>query len=326
MRAMTQVQETITEIAPVAPERGANPGRVPAKQSFSRKLFRPELLFRPGRLLQVLAFKPSGAVQQLPLPWNCTISARSAEVIGKLIATLGLYDLPLTEAIMRLADPGDAALDVGANIGYTALVLALSAGPTGHVRVFEPNPHVIPTLSNNVKQWASLPLAPIEIDTVALSDRDGEAILGFPGDYAKNEGLASLELKTDGVPVRVLRLDSLDIDGAGIVKIDVEGHEAAVISGATRLLKDHRIRDILFEEHEEYPARSHQILLDHEYSIFRVSGSMFGPLLLPPATQARAPFLPPVYPPNYLATVDPSRAQARFRARGWKALSSRPRE
>lgn len=323
MRAMTQLQEP--ETSPVGLETVAASEQVPAKRSLARRLLRPELLLRPGRLLRLCAFKPSGTVQHLPLPWHCTISARSTEVIGKLIATLGLYDLPLTEAIMRLADSGEAALDVGANIGYTSLVLALSVGPMGRVRVFEPNPYVIPTLTKNVQEWASLSVAPIEVETVALSDRDGEAILGFPGEYAQNEGLASLESKNDGIPVRVFRLDSLNIGGAGVVKIDVEGHESAVISGATRLLKDHRIRDILFEEHEEYPARSHQILLDHHYSIFRVSGSIFGPLLLPPEVHPGPPFLPPVYPPNYLATADPTRAQARFKARGWKALSSRPR-
>jgi len=193
------------------------------------------------------------------------------------------------------------------------------------VRTFEPNPYIIPTLRANLNEWSSLRIAPIDVETIAISDRDGAATLGFPSDYAQNEGLASLESIEDGIPVNVSRLDSLDLDGVRIMKIDVEGHESAVIAGATRLLRSAGIRDILFEEHEKYPARSHQTLVDHKYSIFRISGSMFGPLLLPPQAKVRSPFLPPVYPPNYLATLDPSRARQRFRPRGWQALSSRQR-
>jgi FkbM family methyltransferase len=289
-------------------------------------LSKPEFLWRPRQLLRSRRFEPCDTLQHLPLPWDCTIFARSTEVVGRLIATLGLYDLPLTEAIMRLAVAGDTALDIGANIGYTALVFARSVRAEGSVRAFEPNRFVLPTLRKNVSEWSSLRIAPIEVETIALSDRDGEAILGFPDGYADNEGIASLELSKDGIPVSVRRLESFDFGDVGIMKIDVEGHEAAVLCGATGLLQRKAIRDILFEEHGVYPARSHQILLDHGYSIFRVTGSRFGPLLLPPQAEARQPFLPPEYPPNYLATIDPSRAKARFKVRGWQALSPRLRK
>src|SRR5579862_7266786 len=96
-------------------------------------LLKPEYLWRPSQIVRRLAFKPSNDVIPLPLPWGCEISARSAEVIGRSIATQGVYDLPVTEAIMRLAEPGGASLDVGANIGYMSLVLARSVGPRGRV-------------------------------------------------------------------------------------------------------------------------------------------------------------------------------------------------
>lgn len=259
----------------------------------------------------------------LSLPWHCTISARSAEIIGRCIATHGLYDLPLTEAIMRLTDAGDTALDLGANIGYMTLVLARSAGPEGRVLCFEPNPALLPILRTNVNNWNSLQVAPIQIETFAISDRNGGGVLGFPDDYVRNQGLASLELKKDGVPVHVRRLDSMEINRAGIMKLDVEGHEAAVLMGAEKLLARKQIRDILFEEHGSYPARSHQILLEHRYHIFRVTGSIWRPLLLPPEALPRRTFLPPTYPPTYLATADPSRAHTRFASWGWGALSAK---
>lgn len=281
---------------------------------------KPEYLWRPSQILRRLAFRPSNEIETLSLPWHCTIKACPAEALGRSIATLGIYDLPLTEGIMRLADAGDTALDLGANIGYMTLVLALSAGPAGRVISFEPNAALHPTLRTNVHIWSSLPIAPIQIETTALSDRNGESVLGFPDDYLGNQGVASLELKKDGIPVRVCRLDSLEIDSAGIMKVDVEGHEAAVFSGAEKLLNRKLIRDILFEEHETYPALSHEILLKHGYHIFCVTRSTWRPLLLPPEARPRQTYLPA----NYLATIDPARARARFAARGWRALSNWP--
>ena len=83
---------------------------------------------------------------------------------------------------MRLADRGDTAIDVGANIGYMSLVFALSVGPQGRVFSFEPCPAVLPILSMNVNNWKSLQLAPIEIHEIALSDRDEQGRLGVPDD------------------------------------------------------------------------------------------------------------------------------------------------
>jgi len=279
--------------------------------------FRPEYLWRPSQITRRISFRPSEQVECLALPWNCTIHAASADAIGRSIATQGVYDLPLTEAVMRLTDAGDTALDVGANIGYVSLVLALSTGPRGRVFCFEPNPSLLPTLRANVDNWSSLDAAPIQIETIALSDHNGEGVLGFPDDYATNRGLASLELKNGGIPVCIRRLDSLEIDRPRIMKVDVEGHEAAVFGGAERLLARKLIRDILFEEHEPYPTKSQKILLEHGYHIFRLTGSAWRPMLLPPDSFSRDTNRPP----NYLATADPSRALARFASWGWRSLS-----
>jgi FkbM family methyltransferase len=281
--------------------------------------FKPEYLWRPSQILRRLSFHPSGTVSALSLPWGCTIRARSAEDIGRSIATQGVYDLPLTEALTRLSDPGETALDLGANIGYASLVLARAVGARGRVICFEPNPALLPLLRANVEGWSSLPFAHIQIEAVAVSETNGEGILAFPEGYAQNHGLGTLSAGTDGVPVSIRRLDSFGISSVGVMKVDVEGHEAGVFSGAQSLLAEKRIRDILFEEHEAYPAPSHKLLLSHGYRLFRLTRSTFRPLLLPPEEQSRDGFLPP----NFLATVDPPRASNRLAAWGWSALSAK---
>jgi FkbM family methyltransferase len=228
-----------------------------------------------------------------------------------------VYDLAVTETIMRLTDVAETALDIGANIGYMSLVLAMSTGPRGSVLSFEPNPDVLPRLRTNVNHWRSLQIAPIEVNAIALSDRDGQGHLGFPSGYDQNTGLASLEAN-GSVPVSVCRLDSLGIGRIGVMKVDVEGHETAVFAGAQNLLAKGLIRDILFEEHQPYPAGSHEVLLGHGYEIFRVTRSTWRPLLLPPESMPRQAYLPS----NFLGTRDPARARSRLQPRGWYALRS----
>jgi FkbM family methyltransferase len=269
--------------------------------------------------LRRLYFSPSREVTDLSLPWGCSIQACPAESIGRSIATQGVYDLPLTEALTRLADRGETVLDVGANIGYASLVLARAVGPAGRVICFEPNPALLPTLRANVANWRSLSAAPIQIENVAISDSDGDGILGFPEDYAHNQGLASLESAAHGIPVSLRRLDSLKLTSVGVMKVDVEGHEAGVFSGASGLLAGKRIRDIVFEEHDAFPARSQRILLEYGYQIFRITRSALRPVLGRPEDPSRMGFLHP----NFLATIDPSRASSRFAAWGWHALSTK---
>ena len=58
---------------------------------------------------------------------------RPADDVGRAIWRLGVYDLPVTELIWRLLDPGDSAFDVGANLVYMTGVMAARVGAQGQV-------------------------------------------------------------------------------------------------------------------------------------------------------------------------------------------------
>ena len=280
-------------------------------------LSKPEYLWRPSQAFRRLVFEPQDSLEVLRLPWGPGILARSSETIGRAIATQGVYDLPVTEAIFRLLDPGETALDVGANIGYMSFVLARATGPGGKVLAFEPNSQVLVCLRKNLSTWSSLRVAPIELMSIALSDRAGTASMILPSDFKDNEGTAKLGFGPGEVAVTVARLDEIQKSPVGLMKVDVEGHEGAVFEGGEQLLRDKQIRDIVFEEHDSFPARSHQILQGHGYCIYLLTRSTFRPLLLPAQTSSRLRFLPT----NYLATANPKRAEARMKGWGWSCLS-----
>jgi hypothetical protein len=80
--------------------------------------------------------------------------------------------------------------------------------------------------------------------------------------------------------ITVAQLDSMDLTPPHVIKIDVEGHEAAVLVGASRTLKDHRPA-VIFETlmHVDEPALSLEpfcILQEAGYTFFHPPGQRIG--------------------------------------------------
>lgn len=127
-----------------------------------------------------------------------------------------------------LVDPARAALDIGANKGVWAWLMARC---TATVHAFEPNPKLLAELRRNVRGRAT-------VHGIALSDRSGTAELRIPRTEKgySNQGSSLSEAKVKGdflaYPVTAQRLDDLDLGPVGFIKIDVEGHELAVLEGA----------------------------------------------------------------------------------------------
>jgi len=158
---------------------------------------------------------------------------------------------------------------------------------------------------------------------VALSDVCGTASLTWPAEsFTSNHGIATLQ-RTDNAPGIDVQTETLDaVMGStgtvGVLKVDVEGHEASVVSGGAHALADGRIRDILFEAPEGYPSPVSRALEGHGYTILNVVGTLFGPRLGPAsAHMTRRKW----EAPSLLATVDVDRARYRFAPRGWQILA-----
>ena len=142
-------------------------------------------------------------------------------------------------AIRYLLADGKLAIDVGSSIGLYSRELAKYATK---VVAFEANPRVA--------AFAEL-VAPrnVEVLNVALSSTDGETALRIPLNRRNNtiDDLATIEsnnpLPFDRVvseKVVMKRLDDYGFSDCGFVKIDVEGHEEAVLDGAMYLIETQR--------------------------------------------------------------------------------------
>jgi FkbM family methyltransferase len=256
----------------------------------------------------------------LPLPWNLALRVTRLDDIGQGVDVLGVHDLVVTEAIWRLASPGDTLVDVGANVGYMSLVMMARLGRSGRVFSFEPQPGVFDELSANLDAAGRrLPGVTTNARFEALSDSEGTAMLWMPPDA--NRGLARLD-PTGGVPVPTRRLDGYAAEFSpevAVLKIDVEGHEPAVLRGAKGLLERGLVRNIVLEEHGTYPTESTTFLEGLGYTIFTLQRSLLRVVLGDPAAARRASWTAP----SLLATRRPDDAARAFRPLGWFALSTR---
>jgi FkbM family methyltransferase len=155
-------------------------------------------------------------------------------------ATSGGLEPGTRKALRRLARPGMACADIGANVGLLTLALARAVGPEGRVWAFEPEPGPHGLLARSLPLYG---LSWVSLSATAAGARPGRAvfhvspILGHSSLYAlSDEEEASARL----IEVEVAPLDSLLPEGTvlDVVKIDVEGAELDVIAGMSRLLAE----------------------------------------------------------------------------------------
>ena len=156
------------------------------------------------------------------------------------------YEAAQLDHLLHAADsqPFDLFIDVGANLGLYALLMARS-GRFVDILAFEPDPRNYRQLVTNIALNGLA--ADIRLFACGLSDRDGTA--NFLQAHARSTGMSRLgatapadtrrEHYTD-IRVPVIRFDGhFTCTGRRVmIKIDVEGHEAQVIAGMCRLLGD----------------------------------------------------------------------------------------
>lgn len=158
------------------------------------------------------------------------------------------YEEPELKLVKDLCDKTLVSLDVGAANGlYLAHLYTISA----KCYAFEPR---ITALLNLEHMFSGISDS-IQFENTALSDFSGFTemkVLKSNGTLSTIEKGNLIERfgEVEVIKVPVKRLDEYDFEGGvGFIKIDVEGHEEAVLRGATGLLKrDHPSLLIEIEE------------------------------------------------------------------------------
>jgi FkbM family methyltransferase len=163
------------------------------------------------------------------------------QFVSRRIREHGVWEPYETSLVLRLLQPGDVFVDVGANIGYFSVLAASLVGDAGKVFAFEPDPDNFQLLCANA-ELNGLNDSIMAVQA-GLSDAAGEGQLYLSEDnlgdhqiYAGVESRASLPIELyNGSLYLEKRIQRVDL-----VKVDTQGSEFQVMAGLMPLLSQLR--------------------------------------------------------------------------------------
>jgi FkbM family methyltransferase len=192
--------------------------------TFSRYVFRRKFLVANARLFG-LRFK-----------------FRTEDVVGRHIFKRGVHEPDLSKWLLENVafEHGDVVFDIGANIGWYALLLDRTVPHGVEIFAFEPDAANFALLQENLRLNQARSVVPV--NRAVGADAATRTLYRYAN---KNLGRHSLLPLNDGeqVPVEVTSLDgfveerSLQNRVPRLIKVDVEGYEFQVLAGATSVLR-----------------------------------------------------------------------------------------
>jgi len=178
---------------------------------------------------------------------------------------------PELNIIKNISDKNKVSLDIGANLGLFTYFMSRSSKK---VYAFEPNPYPLKHLKYVVDRN-------VEIVPIAIGNKDGIEKLRIPktrkGWTSNGASIAKIDIR-EGIEysVEIRKIDTLNIQNIGLIKIDVEGFELDVLKGAINTIKNQKPNLIIENEivHNQNPDEIFQFMSDIGYKIFYVNNNL----------------------------------------------------
>ncbi len=197
----------------------------------------------PPRLLD------NGAVAMKECRHGALMYPVNDSFVGRALDLYGEWCESEIELFASLLVPGDVVVDVGANIGTHTVFFGKHVGPKGRVVAMEPQRFVHGLLVANV---AANGLANVDCLLAAASDEEGTVEIPVV-DPRQGCNFGAIGVAVDArarsggtEAVRAMTIDALALERCALVKVDVEGLETLVLSGAAMTIA--RLQPILFVE------------------------------------------------------------------------------
>jgi FkbM family methyltransferase len=170
--------------------------------------------------------------------------------------TWGWHEPLFTRVMTEELKKGMTVVDIGANIGYYALLVARIVGNGGMVYAIEPDPNNFERLKGNIalNKYVNIESFPIaignvnSIKTLYQSESPNlHNLLGLPDGANSKSGYQST------INVRTSTLDEFlrDKKQPDLIRMDVEGYEYYIIEGMKNTLNAKRNMKIFMELHSQ---------------------------------------------------------------------------
>lgn len=152
------------------------------------------------------------------------------------------WEMSFLRAYLR---EGDNVMDIGANVGIYTVMLSRAVGEKGSVTAFEPDPH---TMSRLREQVSHARLSNVSLHECAVSDKSGELTFSSADSAAMRHISRPAESAALGITVRCASLDDFEPwQTFDLVKLDIEGAEPLVFKGAAQRFLEFPPDVMLFE-------------------------------------------------------------------------------
>lgn len=219
-----------------------------------------------GRILRLpLRFIPSRAVVRIQsgptkgLRWRVGSSDHGC--------WLGTYESTKQQAIGPWVKSGDTIYDIGANVGIYTLLFSRLVGSRGRVYAFEPLPDNGANLLFHLKANG---VDNVNLCSAAVASQTGIASFNI----ASSRAMGALTPASTQLQVPTFALDDLleiyKYPVPSLVKLDVEGAEGEVLSGARRLLGGRRTVFFIALHSEEQRKQCFQILTQADFKVMTI--------------------------------------------------------
>jgi len=165
---------------------------------------------------------------------------------------------------------GDTVVDIGSNIGTTALTAWKYVGSEGEIYAFEPHPRTFRYFINNIKLNKADNIKPFN---TAIGEKTGYVHFTSKKSDVGNR----ISTYSGDIRIPVSTLDTF-VEGAkkiALMKIDVEGYEKFVLEGSRKVLKQTECLYIEVSENHfkkfGYTMKDFFTVLENEgFSLFRI--------------------------------------------------------
>lgn len=161
----------------------------------------------------------------------------------------GFWESWITRFIVGIVKPGYICLDIGANFGYYALLLA-ELGSGGKTIAIEPNPGICDILRANsiINEWK------FDVKEGAASDRKGETTLSVEDKFFGGGTIMPLDENLPGRSRFIVETFTVDeiineqqLEKVDFIKLDSEGFEPFIFEGMQHTISNNPGLKIVME-------------------------------------------------------------------------------
>lgn len=190
------------------------------------------------------------------------------------------HDKSMNE-LLSICCKDEYIIDVGANIGYVLMNIALRVGDDGMVFGFEPHPMAFSKLVKNIKLND---LKNVHFEQLAIGNSIGKIVPYTVNELnlGMNKVRQSFTGSNDDVVLTTLDkyCDDNNVSKVDLIKIDVEGYEMKVLEGAEHILQKFRPKLFIeisgenLAEQNSSPLNVIEFLSSRDYTIIRADNNV----------------------------------------------------